>query len=73
MNRRPPLKDATKQLSDCPFCGFQPRLENTVTEAVILCATCRVRMLERHVPKDDETGIERVVARWNKRFATRTD
>jgi hypothetical protein len=59
--------DVVAKLDDCPFCGFPPRLENTVTEAVIRCSTCRVSMIQRHAPKDDAPGIERVIKRWNTR------
>lgn len=72
MNRLVPTLNSTK-LSDCPFCGKPPVLENTVTEAGISCAPCRVLMKQRHARYCDDPAIEAIIERWNRRVLKAED
>ncbi len=56
------------KLRPCPFCGHEPRLENLVVEAVVVCHGCGARILRRHDPKLD-TGIKDAQQAWNSRVA----
>lgn len=52
-------------LKPCPFCGRKPHTEITVMDSVVLCPTCRARVIGRNWRTKD--ALPEVEKTWNSR------
>ena len=58
------------ELLPCPFCGGEALLENTITQASIMCCNCPAVMRRNHTIRSVDDGMYRVKAAWNTRLAS---
>ncbi len=54
-------------LLPCPFCGGEALLENTITQASIMCCNCPAVMRRDHTTRSFDDGTHRAIAAWNTR------
>jgi hypothetical protein len=61
------------KLEPCPFCGGEALLENTITQASIMCCDCPCIMRRDHTTRTFDDGTHRVIAAWNTRTAAQPE
>lgn len=61
------MQDDAKRLEPCPFCGGVALLENTITQASIMCCNCPAVMRRDHTTRIFDDGTYTVTEAWNRR------
>lgn len=56
-----------EELKPCPFCGGEALLENTITQASIMCCDCPAVMRRGHTTRSFDDGTQRAITAWNTR------